>query len=101
MTKLNRTVLRLDEESQERIDEIVDLMTALLRCEVSRSAVIRAAVKEWLANNDGVEPEKMIESISKGIVKRGRKKRKPLQLRIKTPDGTEKVQPREILRFHG
>ena len=69
---LKRTVLRLDPESQERLDEIADLMSQVLDREVSRSAVMRVAVRAWLTTNENVDPAQLVEVIRGGIVKRGR-----------------------------
>jgi hypothetical protein len=74
VTTLKRNVLRLEPASQERIDEIAELAGMLLHCEVSRAAVVRAAVKTWLTTNESVNPEQLIKAIRGGMVKRGRKR---------------------------
>jgi hypothetical protein len=78
MTTLKRNVLRLDPACQDRIDEIAELAGMILRCEVSRAAVVRAAVQAWLTTNESVHPEQLIKAIRGGMVKRGRKSQRVL-----------------------
>ena len=74
MTKLKRNVLRFEPACQDRIDEIAELAGAILECEVSRAAVVRAAVQAWLTTSAGGPPELLIEAIRGAMVKRGRKR---------------------------
>ena len=99
MTSLKRNVLRLDPLCQERLDDLADLASDVLKRDVSRAAVMRAAVQEWLTNNENVDPAKFIEVIRAGIVKRGRKPWKHLQQRIELPDETEQAPPEKRIRL--
>jgi hypothetical protein len=36
-----------------------------LQREVSRSAVVRAAVKAWLATSEGADPEQIVEAMAR------------------------------------
>jgi len=89
MASLKRTVLRLDPVCQEQLDEIAGLASDVLRRNVSRAAVVRAAVDEWLTKNENVDPAELIEVIRTGIVKRGRRPWKHLQQRIEVRDERE------------
>ena len=75
---LKRNVLRFEPECQDRLDEIAEVAGAILDCEVSRAAVVRAAVQSWLATNAGTRPEQLIEAIRGAMMKRGRKRYKTL-----------------------
>jgi hypothetical protein len=75
VSKLKRNLLRFEPECQDRLDEIADFAGTLLHCEVSRAAVVRAAVQAWLTTNTGIHPEQLIEAIRGAIMKRGRKRR--------------------------
>jgi hypothetical protein len=59
----------------ERVDEIASVASVALVCDVSRAAVIRAALTTWLELADEVEPKQLIEAIRVAMVKRGRKAR--------------------------
>ncbi|MFS8069064.1 MAG: hypothetical protein ACMG6S_22115 [Byssovorax sp.] len=98
MASLKRTVLRLDPVCQEQLDEIADLASDVLRRDVSRAAVIRAAVDEWLTKNENVDPAEFIEVIRTGIVKRGRRPWKHLQQRIEVPEEPEQAMAEEGMR---
>ena len=74
MTTLKRNVLRLEPACQDRLDEIADHAGTALQCEVSRAAVVRAAVKGWLATSASIHPEQLFEAIRGAMVKRGRKR---------------------------
>jgi hypothetical protein len=99
MASLKRNVLRLDPLCQERLDDLADLASDVLNRNVSRAAVIRAAVQEWLTNNENDDPAKFIEVIRTGIVKRGRRPWKHLQQRIELPDEPEQARPEKRIRF--
>lgn len=99
MTSLKRNVLRLDPLCQERFDDIADLASDVLKRDVSRAAVMRAAMQEWLVINENADPAKLIEVIRAGIVKRGRKPYKHLQRRIELTDEREQAQPEKRLRL--
>jgi hypothetical protein len=71
---LKRNVLRFEPACQDRLDEIADLAGVALKCEVSRAAVVRAAVQGWLASNADIDPEQLIKAIRGSMVKRGRKR---------------------------
>ena len=73
MASLKRNVLRLDPECMERLDEIAEQASDILNREVSRAAVVRAAVEERLTKNEHVEPAEFIEVLRMAIVKRGRR----------------------------
>ena len=76
MSKLKRNVLRFEPECQDRLDEIADFAGTILHCEVSRAAVVRAAVQAWLTTNTGLHPELLVEGIRGAMMKRGRKRYK-------------------------
>jgi predicted transcriptional regulator len=72
---LLRCVLRLPDDMLERVDEIASVASVALVCDVSRAAVIRAALTTWLDLADEIDPKQMIEAIRVAMVKRGRKAR--------------------------
>jgi hypothetical protein len=74
VTTLKRNVLRFEPECQERIDEIAELASRMLNCEVSRAAVVRAAVQAWLKTSTSIHPEQLMVLIRAEMVKRGRKR---------------------------
>lgn len=74
MTSLRRSVLRLSAGAQDRLDELADMASTALRCEVSRSAVARAAIGAWLEASDSADPADLIEKIRASLVNRGRKR---------------------------
>jgi hypothetical protein len=78
VTKLKRNVLRFEPECQDRIDEIAELAGRILQREVSRAAVVRAAVQAWLMTSERIHPEQLVEAIRGAMVKRGRKRDKTL-----------------------
>jgi hypothetical protein len=78
VTTLKRNVLRFEPACQDRLDEIADLAGTALQCEVSRAAVVRAAVQAWLATSGNIHPEQLVEAIRGAMVKRGRKRYKML-----------------------
>jgi hypothetical protein len=59
----------------DRVDEIASVASVALVCDVSRAAVIRAALTSWLDVAEEVDPKHMIEAIRVAMVKRGRKPR--------------------------
>ena len=71
---LKRNVLRLEPASQDRLDEIAYIAGTLLQCDVSRAAVVRAAVHGWLASTATLHPEQLVEAVRRAMVKRGRKR---------------------------
>ena len=75
MIDLLRCVLRLPGDTLDRIDEIASVASVALVCNVSRAAVIRAALTTWLDLADEVDPKQIVEAIRVAIVKRGRKPR--------------------------
>ncbi len=77
MTALLRSVLRFPPATQDRLDQLAELASAALDCEVPRAAVVRAAVCAWLASNETADPAELIEEIRASQIKRGRKPRKP------------------------
>ena len=78
MTKLKRNVLRFEPACQDRLDEIAELAGTVLQREVSRAAVVRAAVQAWLTTSADIHPELLIEAIRAATMKRGRKSGKIL-----------------------
>jgi hypothetical protein len=78
VTKLKRNVLRFEPACQDRIDEIAELAGRVLQREVSRAAVVRAAVQAWLTTNESIHPEQLVDAIRRAMVKRGRKRGKLL-----------------------
>ena len=91
MPTLKRNVLRFEPECQDRLDEIAEVTSGILCCEVSRAAVVRAAVQEWLAAIAGMHPEQLIEAIRGAMIKRGRKRYKVLQTLSIAPPRREQV----------
>lgn len=75
MTVLRRSVLRIQPGTQERLDEVAYLASQVLKCEVSRAAVMRAAVEEWVEAVESADPKLLMASIKAALVKRGRKRR--------------------------
>lgn len=75
MTNLTRKVQRLTPAMCERIDELAEVAGKALNQKVPPTAVLRAAVGEWLATIERANIEKVIEAIRLAIVKRGRKRR--------------------------
>lgn len=98
MASLKRNVLRLDPECMERLDEIAEQASDMLNREVSRAAVVRAAVEEWLTKNEHVEPAEFIEVLRMAIVKRGRRPWKHLHQRIEVPEEAEQAEPEKRIR---
>jgi hypothetical protein len=78
VTKLERNVLRFEPACRDRIDEIAELAGHVLQREVSRAAVVRAAVEAWLTTNDSIHPEQLVNAIRGAMAKRGRKRNKIL-----------------------
>jgi hypothetical protein len=75
VTALRRSVLRFRPGTQERLDEVADLASRALKCNVSRAAVTRAAVEEWVDAASSADPALLMASIQAALVKRGRKRR--------------------------
>lgn len=73
MTVLERSVLRFHPATRERLDELAVLASSVLRCDVPRAAVVRAAVCAWLATSASADPAQIIEAIRISRVKRGKK----------------------------
>ena len=74
MTALRRSVLRFQPGTQERLDEVAYLASQILKCKVSRAAVMRAAVEEWVEAVESADPTLLMASIKASLVKRGRKR---------------------------
>jgi len=83
----------------ERIDSLADLASDVLKREVSRAMVVRAAVQAWLVANEGVEPAKLVEAIRGGFMARGRKSYKQLHLRIEPLEETSREEPQKRIRL--
>ena len=75
MTALRRSVLRFQPGTQERLDEVADLASQILKCDVSRAAVTRAAVEDWIDAVKSADPALLMASIQAALVKSGRKRR--------------------------
>ena len=73
MTVLERSVFRFHPATRARLDELAELASAVLRCDVPRAAVVRAAVDAWLATSARADPAQIIEAIRISRVKRGKK----------------------------
>jgi hypothetical protein len=73
VTALRRNVLRFQPATGERLDALAKRASRVLRCEVSRAAVVRAAVGAWLASSENADPAAIIEAIRASVVKRGSK----------------------------
>ena len=73
MTSLKRSVLGLPMGMRERLDELAELVGNVLDRDVSRAAVVRAALNGWLAAKADVDPALVAEEIRVAMVKRGRK----------------------------
>jgi hypothetical protein len=73
MTTLERSVLRFHPATRQRLDELADLASSVLRCDVPRAAVVRAAACAWLATSASADPAQLIEAIRISRVKRGKK----------------------------
>ena len=73
--RLTRNVLRFPAGTVTRLDKIATQASAALGCNVSRSTVARAAVREWLDAADQGEPTETLAVIRAAIVRRGRRKR--------------------------
>jgi hypothetical protein len=65
--------MRLPALTIDRLDKIATSASVALRCEVSRAAVLRAAVDTWLDFVERDRPEEFIDEIRASMVKRGRK----------------------------
>ncbi len=72
MRSLKRSVLALPTAMRERLDELAEMVGNVLERNVSRAAVVRAAVTGWLAAHANVDPALVVEEVRAGIVKRGR-----------------------------
>lgn len=89
MTALLRSVLRFQPATRDRLDELAELASGVLRCDVPRAAVVRAAVCAWLASNESADPAQLIEAIRASQVKRGRKPRQQPARRERAGVGQE------------
>jgi hypothetical protein len=72
---LERNVLRFQPAMRARLDELAKRASSVLRCDVPRAAVVRAAVSAWLATIERADPAQLIEAIRRSQVKRGKKPR--------------------------
>lgn len=77
-----QVVIRLDPQWRERFDSLADVARAVLKRDVSRAMVVRAAVRAWVVTNEGVDPGKLVEALHGGFALRGRKPKKHLYRRI-------------------
>ena len=59
-----QVVIRLDPQWRERFDSLADVARAVLKRDVSRAMVVRAAVRAWVVTNEGVDPGKLVEPFS-------------------------------------
>ena len=75
MIHLLRCVLRRPDNTVDRIDELASVASVALVCDVSRAAVIRAAITAWLDAADERNPKLIVEAIRVAMIKRGRKAR--------------------------
>lgn len=73
MTALHRSVTRFDPLTRERLDDLADQASSVLDLAVPRTAVIRAAVRLWLARSESADRAQIIEAIRTSMVSRGRK----------------------------
>jgi len=90
--------LRLDPLCGEQLDALAELASEVLQCEVGRAAVVRAAVHEWLASNEGGDPGKVVEAIRASLVKRGRRSQKRSCLRIEVVEEPAREEPKPRIR---
>lgn len=70
---LQRNVLRFHPATGDRLDALAKRASRVLRCRVSRAAVVRAAVSAWFASSESADPASIIEAIRASLVKRGSK----------------------------
>jgi len=75
--RLPRIVQRFQPETRDRLDELAELASQVLRREVSRAAVVRAVVCVGLANTANADPALLIQAIRDAEVPRGRKAKSP------------------------
>jgi hypothetical protein len=73
VTALHRSVTRFDPRTRERLDDLADQASSVLRHQVPRTAVIRAAVTFWLARSESADRAQIIEAIRVALVPRGKK----------------------------
>ena len=59
----------------DRIDDLAEVASVALVCDVPRAAVVRAALTVWLDWADERNPSQFIEAIRGAMIKRGRKAR--------------------------
>jgi predicted transcriptional regulator len=71
---LLRCVMRLPGPMVDRLDRIANEASRALRCEVSRAAVVRAAIEVWLDVIERGSRQQFIERIRASTMKRGRKR---------------------------
>ncbi len=75
MTTLERSVLRFQPATRARLYALAKRASTVLRCDVPRAAVVRAAVRAWLAASESADPAQIVEAIRTSQVKRGKKAR--------------------------
>jgi hypothetical protein len=71
---LLRCVMRLPGPTVARLDQIANEASRALLCEVSRAAVVRAAIEGWLDGIERSSREELIARIRASTRKRGRKR---------------------------
>lgn len=74
MIDLFRCVMRLPGPMVDSLDRIANEASKTLRCEVSRAAVVRAAIEVWLEVIERGSREQLIARIRASTMKRGRKR---------------------------
>jgi hypothetical protein len=73
--KLHRSVLRFSSGMRDQLDEQANMARTALRRDVSRSAVLRAAIRAWFEATEGADPVQIVEAIRVSLISRGRKRR--------------------------
>lgn len=74
MTALHRAVTRFEPDTRDFLDNLAERASIVLKRPVSRSAVVRAAVSDWVAARANADPAHVIEAIRASMVSRGRKR---------------------------
>ena len=73
-SRLPRVVLRLSNEMIDDLDDIVDMLVGIGYKQLSRAAVMRAALTMWVEIAKDASPAKVADAVCKAHVPRGRKK---------------------------
>lgn len=74
VTTLHRSVLRFTPRMRDRLDQLASRASTALRCDVLRSAVLRAAIDAWLEANKHADPAQLVETIRASLIHRGRRR---------------------------